>query len=177
MAKKKRVRKDSPPVTFLHGWKQADDYVRRLGDQQNQIEQHQATAKKCIDMIKAELQTKVSKIQKTIDYDALVLQAFCGSHLKDFKKNRSKKLQFGRVGWRKSTSVKTTNSTLDLIKKLLSAAKRKECIIVKESVDKNALAKLTDEQLVSIEAQRKEKDVFFVEPSIPEAADYKESAP
>jgi hypothetical protein len=39
-------------------------------------------------------------------------------------------------------------------------------------VDKEALAKLTEEQLTSVGARRKVKDVFFVEPSSQEAVDY-----
>ena len=55
---------------------------------------------------------------------------------------------------------------------MFSKAKAAACIRVKESVDKEALAKLTDEQLADIGARRKEKDVFFVEPALPEAVDY-----
>jgi RNase H-fold protein (predicted Holliday junction resolvase) len=45
------------------------------------------------------------------------------------------------------------------------------CIRIKESVDKEALAKLTDERLSIVKARRKSKDAFFVEPTLTEAAD------
>ena len=172
MAKRKRVRKDSPRLIPVPDWKHADDIVRRVGGLQYRIEACQGFAKLNIDKIKDELQAKVSGFQAAIDIDTLSLQAFCESRRGEFKKQRSKKLVFGWVGWRKSTSIGIKKTTLDLIKSRLSAAKRKSCIIVKESVDKNALAKLTDELLAKVKAQREEKDVFFVEPSTPEAADY-----
>jgi hypothetical protein len=41
-------------------------------------------------------------------------------------------------------------------------------------VDKEALAKLTDEELASIKARRKTRDAFFVEPILIEAVNYTE---
>ena len=76
------------------------------------------------------------------------------------------------LGWRFSTSVKPSKKTLELIKQVLSKTMQAACVITKESVSKDALAKLTDEQLASVKARRIEKDVFFVEPSSQKAAEY-----
>ena len=103
------------------------------------------------------------------------------AHRDDFKGQKSRKLNFGTLGWRKSTAIRTTKSTYQIIKNALlnklviaglTRAKLNACIRIKESVDKDALARLTDEQLADIKARRDIRDVFFVEPSSQKAADY-----
>jgi phage host-nuclease inhibitor protein Gam len=139
-----------------------------------QIKQAEETAKDDINEIKAELAEKVKPLQEEIKLKVRSLEAFAALHKNDFGKKRSRKLNFGILGWRKSTSISIKKNTLELIKQVFTNAKQKMCIRVKESVDKEALAKLTEEQLASVGARRKEKDVFFVEPSSQEAVDYVE---
>jgi len=170
MAKKKREK--SEVLIPINDWGHADQQVRRIGVLQGQIEELGREAGEKIDEIKANLQAKVAPLQEKIDLHVASIQAFADSHKGEFGKARSRKGQFGVVGWRKSTSVSVKKNTLELIKKLFSGAKRKLCIIVKETVSKEALAKLTDEELASVGARRREKDVFFVEPDITEAVRY-----
>ena len=167
-----RVKSNKPVLIPIPDWEQADLRIRLIGDLQMQISQAEETAKDDINEIKAELAKKVKPLQEEIKLNVQSMEAFAALHKNDFGKKRSRKLSFGILGWRKSTFISIKKNTLEEIKFLFTRAKQKMCIRVKESVDKEALAKLTDEQLASVGARRKEKDVFFVEPSSQEAVDY-----
>jgi len=172
MAKSKRVKSDKPAIIPINDWGHADNIVRKTGDLQQKINQAEHQAKDDINKIKAALAIAVKPFQEELKLLICSLEAFANSRREDFKKARSRKLNFGVLGWRKSSSVSIKKNTLERIKKVLSKAKARACIRTKESVDKDALAKFTDGQLASVGARREEKDVFFVEPDLPEAVDY-----
>jgi len=155
----------------VEDWGQADNLVREIGDLQLKIKQAEASAKDRIDEIKAELAECVKPFCENIDLNVRSLEAFSAGRKKDFGGKKSRKLNFGILGWRQSSSVKTKKNTLELIKEGFSKAKAAVFIRVKENVDKEALAKLTDEQLAGVGARRKVRDDFFVEPFKPEAVD------
>ena len=169
----KRIKSDKPALLQVRDWAHADELIRKIADHQDTIRKKEIIAKVKVDNFKKELAGGVKPYQNAIARFQERLEAFATTNRADFKKQKSMKLNFGILGWRKSTSIGTsTKHTLKLIKEVFSKALQKSCIITKESVSKDALAKLTDEQLASVKARREEKDVFFVEPDSTEAADY-----
>ncbi len=168
----KRVKPDKPVLIPVPNWDHTDQYVRRIGDLTLKINHAQATAKDKIDEIKRELADEVKSLQADIQLYTRSVEVFAVIHNTEFGKQRSKKLNYGTIGWRKSTSTIIKKNTLELIKQFFSKAQAAIYIHTKESVDKDALAKLTDEQLAGIGARRKVKDDFFVDPAIPEAVNY-----
>lgn len=171
MANKGRVKTDKA-LQPVADWDDADRMVREMGDLQTQVKQAEQSAKDDINETKADLAEKVKPLQEQIKGCVQTLEAFAVNRKADFKGNKSRKLNFGVVGWRKSTSISIKKTTLELIKKVFSKAKAAHFIHTKETVDKEALAKLTDKDLTSVGARRKVKDDFFVEPVLPEAVDY-----
>lgn len=168
---KKRIKTDKPLVIPIPNWQEADAIVRRVGDLQLEIVSREQKAKDKIDKAKAELAESVQPILDKIRLHTQSLEAFAVNNRKDFGKNQSKKLNFGLLGWRKSTSISIKKTTLEFIQKIFGR-NYKKYIHTKELVNKEALKQLTDEQLASIAAQRKIKEAFFVEPELPEAVDY-----
>jgi len=168
----KRIKSDKK-ISQVENWVHADLLIREIGDLEIQIEGAQEMATADINDIKAQLVKTTKPLQGRIKTITRDLEAFAVNNRQDFGVAKSRKLSFGILGWRFSSSVSISNDiTLGLIKKVFSRSVRKSCIIVKESVDKNSLAKLTEEQLASVSAQRKSKDTFFVEPVKSEAVDY-----
>lgn len=162
MAKRIKAKTKLIPIDT---WSQADDILKQVGHYQCQIAELERYAQEEIDTIKADVKAAVEPIQECIQLQLDSLQAFAEAHRLDFNGAKSRKLNFGVVGWRLSTSI-TINAkkTLELIKTTFSRKKAGELLIVKESVSKEALAKLTDEDLASVAARRITKDAFFVEP-------------
>lgn len=166
----KRVKpKQSAPV---NNWQEADETIRSVGELQDEICQAQASAKARINAIKEALADEVKDRQALIDYYTRGLEQFAAEHSDEFRPAKSKQLNYGKLGWRKSTKVRIKKTTLELAKKILPARLRKKLIKVKETVSKDAVRELTEEQASAIEARVEEKDVFFVEPAAVEAADY-----
>lgn len=169
---KKREKSDKVVLVPIPDWGHADLQVQRIGVLQSQIDLLEIAAGELIDKVKGDLQRQVKPLQEKIALHVASIEAFAEANKKEFSVARSRKMQFGTVGWRKSTSILTKKNTLDLIKELFNSAKRKLCVSVKETVSKESLAKLTDEELASVGARREEKDVFYVEPDIIEAVQY-----
>jgi len=172
MAKKTRIKSAKQGLIQIRDWAEADKLVGAIGELQAGIEEREQKARIAIDEIKAALAAGVKPIRETIEHSVASLEAYATAHRDELGKARRKKLALGSVGWRKSTSIRVKGTTLERIKAVFSAAKARILIRTKETVDKEALAKLTDEALASIAARREEKDVFYVEPSKVEAAEY-----
>jgi len=172
--KKKRVKSDSKLIP-VKDWDHADRMVKEVGEHHAAIESLQIKAQEEIDKIKEDLKDAVEPIQEEAKTLASSLKAFCVTHKRQFIQARSKKLNFGKVGFHKSTSIRIKkDTTLELIKSVYSRRRAKQYILVSESVSKDALARLTDEQLAEVGARRIVKDDFFVEPNKTEAADLSE---
>jgi len=168
----KRVKSDKANLIEVKGWRHADQLVRDIGDCQGAIQKAEEDARKKIESIKAELAIKTKPVQDMTTRRIHRLEAFAIAHKADFENQKSKKLNFGVLGWRKSTLIRVKKNTLELIKQVFSKVKAALYIHVKETVNKEALAKLTDEQLAGVGARRDSKDVFFVEPDLTQTADY-----
>ncbi|MCK9243640.1 MAG: host-nuclease inhibitor Gam family protein [Dehalococcoidales bacterium] len=168
----RRVKSDKIICIEIGSFEQADNALQKLGELQLAINQAEHTAADKINEAKLELAEATKPLQEEIKGIVYSLELFANARKSDFGKDRSRKLGFGKIGWRKSSFITLKKDTLELIKKLFSKQKAQSCIITKEAVSKDALAKLTDEDLKSVNARRKETDAFFAEPDLPEAVDY-----
>lgn len=168
----KRI-KSEKQIETIADWQQADEYLKSIGELQLEINQAEGLANEAINDAKAEMTKTVEPLQNKIKILSDSLEAFAANHADDFGKAQSRKLNFGLLGWRRSTSISIKDSTLELIRKVFGK-KAETYIRTKEDVDKETLAKLTDQQLASVDAKRKPKEVFFVEPDLPGAVDYPE---
>lgn len=169
MAKKKT--KSDKLVIPCGSWGDADAMVRRVGDYDREIARIEADATAEVEALKAAAATQAGAVKEKRDQLINSLKAFATSvRCQDFQ-GQSRELNHGVIGWRKSTSISITKGTLDKIKDLYSPLLRKQCITIKESVSKDALAKLDEDKLKSIGAKRRHKETFFVEPAEIDTAD------
>lgn len=174
MAKSNRVKSTAALLIPIASWQEADDLVRKAGDIQLDLNKHQRSAKMKIDRVKENLAAETAPLQEHLDHIVRSLEAFCDHHQEDFGKKRSRHLAFGIVGWRKSSKIRTKKTTLQKILDVFGRS-ASSYIRTKQEPDKEALAKLDDEQLKKVDAKREVTDDFFVEPDIPETADYGKS--
>ena len=169
-----RLKSKDQAVINISGWPAADQLLCELGEIQMKITAAEHEAADDVKEIKLELEGKVNPLQDRRDYVVKSLEEFALGHTKDFGESRSRKLNFGILGWRLSSAIEIAGTTLERIKQFFSSSKQKECIRIKESVDKEALAKFTDDELATVKARRKTRDAFFVEPILTKAVDYTE---
>ena len=170
--KSNRVKSGNTRKFIVANWVAAQENVRRIGDLQCHIRIAEAEAKVKLDKITAALQRDTAPAHDEISRRVEGIEAFAKPYLKTSKKTRSRKTPYGVFGWRKSPPAisLSTKHTLGLLTEVLKK-KAKQFINVKETPDKKAMLKLTDEELAAVKARRVLKDEFFVEPTIPEAVD------
>lgn len=162
MAKSKRVKSDSLLIP-IPNWDEADQILRRIGQLQNDIAVSEMACAEQIDAAKLKMQQETLDKHTSVKRYVESLEAFCAAHRAAFGKKQSRQLQFGTLGFRRSTAIAIKKTTLELIKFIYGLASG-DYITVKESPNKEALDKLPDEQLSVIDARREEKETFFVEP-------------
>ena len=170
MGKDKRV-KSAKELAAIKNWKHADELIRTIGDLQGDIQKAEAIAKKKADVITAQLAEDVKSARDGIDLYTESLKAFAAMNRNDFSGQQSKILNFGTLGWRKSAIIIVKNATAGLIEAVFGK-RAAQYLHVKVTPNKEAMAKLTDDELASVAAQRKGKEVFYVEPFERKAADY-----
>jgi len=167
-----RIKPDTTALITIDNWEKADQLLRDLGDLQLKVAAAEAKAGDDINEVKAELAEAVKLFGGQQQQYVKSLEAFAVARRAEFKGQKSRQLNWGVLGWRKSTVMHVKKNTLWLIKELFSRAKAQTLIRTKETVDKDAMGKLTDEELVDIGARRVMKNTFFAEPGRLKAVDY-----
>lgn len=124
-----------------------------------------------IEGIETELSTKINDAQDKAAKLAAPLkekrtllekqvQTFTENHKGDLD-GKSKKLNFGQVGFRKSVKTELINKTDEVIT-ALKKFKMTDCIEVKETVKKISLKKYSDQELEKVGAKRVTEENFFL---------------
>jgi phage host-nuclease inhibitor protein Gam len=80
---------------------------------------------------------------------------------RDELKGKTRILNFGKVGFRQSTKIVIKG--MQAVLKTLKARGMTDCIIVKESVNKDRLREYPDEVIASVGATKKVTDTFWYE--------------
>jgi phage host-nuclease inhibitor protein Gam len=149
-----------PQVGKINSLEDANLVLKEIGLLERELESIDAEAHKQMADIKAAAVKKGEALRKRIVDNAALLGAYAEYNRSDlFKDRKSVDLVFGSFGYRKSTSLSVKKTTLELLKKLNLG----KYIRLKEEPDKDAMAAMTDEELVQVDAVRKVKDDFFCE--------------
>jgi len=160
----KRIKVKDDLYTILT-FDQADTHLAKIGTLIQEKEAAEAEANAIINQAKADLKKRSAPITEKIQKHVRSLEHYCNKNREAFGRSQSMKRLFGRLGWRRSTSISVKKSTLQKIKDVFKS-KATSLLHIKETPDKEALAKLTDEQLVSVDARRVLKEEFFAEPDL-----------
>jgi len=99
---KSRIKSDKQ-IETIADWQAADDFIKQIGDLQLEIKQHETTANDTINLAKSDLAKAVNPLLERITVLTDSLEAFAANRPDDFGKAQSRKLNFGLLGWRKST--------------------------------------------------------------------------
>ena len=149
-----------PSMAKLESLDDVNLALRDIGLAEKELEAIDNEANKQIAEIKTETAKKGEKLRLRIQDLSAKIAAFAEYNKADlFKDNKSVELSFGKFGWRKTTKISVKKTTLELLKKMNLFS----CIRTKEEPDKNAMAELTDEALLQVDACRKVCDDFFCE--------------
>lgn len=161
------AREKAKGATTLSSWNEADAALKRIGECEREIRKKEAAATARIEEIKAKLAVDLGPLVGKKNAELHNLEEFAKLHkgemLDETKGKKSIALNHGSLGFRQSTRIIVRK--VERVIELLKAAKRKECIRIKESVDKEALRKLPDDELLDYGVRREVTDEFWCEPA------------
>lgn len=147
-----------PNIGKIKTLEDANLALKEIGLLEHELEAIDGEANKKIAEIKADCAKQGEVYRKRITDLSALLGAFAEYNREElFKDRKSQKLSFGEFGYRKSTAISIKKTTLELLKKL----KLDRYIRVKEEIDKDLMAEMSDEALAQVDAVRKVKDAFF----------------
>ncbi|MCX7731605.1 MAG: host-nuclease inhibitor Gam family protein [candidate division WOR-3 bacterium] len=145
------------PVSSLE---ECDQALARIAYLQRTLQKADAELNDKIDRLKAETALQTAQFRQELEQLINGVEAFGETHKAElFSKEKTRELPHGFIGFRSSTYISITQKTLSLLKKLGFSF----CIRIKESVDKEKLAKLSDDQLAQVSAKRVTQDHFWFE--------------
>lgn len=126
-----------------------------------------------VDEINADLNRRIADIKQKADNEAKVyydkikalevdIKEFVVKHREEFE-GKTKQLNFGKTGFRLSTSlVVPSNKTADIIASL-KRYNMTDCLNIKESINKDVLKKYPSEDILKTGAYLKSTDDFWYE--------------
>ena len=163
MARKKVI--DELPE--FESWDDVNQALGTIGDNQRMVESFEAEMQEKIDAAKAEAEAKSRLYLDGIKRLEIQIRAFAEAHRDDMDGKKTKTLNFGSVGFRKSTKItlpKAPGKLAEIVKQLIAKG-MSDCVKqTPPKIDKDALRKYPTADIVGAGAGIKVDDVFWYEP-------------
>lgn len=160
----KRV-KVEPPKPFA-SWEEADEALRQIGEARRAIEVCEHTMQAKIDMAKEEAAAESQPYLELIRAQEQRLSAFADLERDNLVRRKSRELNYGILGFRKSTKVvlpRGAAKVTEIINRLRSRGMT-DCIVTPAArIDKEALKKYPANDIIEIGASLDVSDTFWYE--------------
>ncbi|GHU54768.1 hypothetical protein AGMMS49975_15610 [Clostridia bacterium] len=149
-------------VEELGGWNEVDEALRQIADCDREVAE-----------ITNELNENINKLKKKSEMQAVAfinskntlsaqIESFVTEHKNEIA-GKTKFLNFGKVGFRKSVNTTySASKAADIIESLKLQSMHK-CINVKETINKTVLGTYPNDILAKLGVKKVEKDTFFYE--------------
>lgn len=160
-----RIRIQAVPV--LKSWEEVDNALREIGENQIALLEIEGEMNKQLNGIKQSAALEGKPHQDRIDKLSKDIEAFVNER-RDELHGKTKALNFGSTGFRLSTKVvvPTAKEKVAEIIRNLRVHKMTDCIVSKESVDKETLKRYGEETVLKVGAKFKKDDVFWCDPDL-----------
>lgn len=145
-------------------WNDVDNALKEIAQAELDLLDIEGELNKQINGAKAAAAQEAKPLQDRIDVLGKDIKAFVDEH-RDELEGKTKQLIFGKTGYRKSTKViiPKAKDKLAAIIKNLKARKMTDCIVVKETVNKEAIKKYSADDIARAGMVLKQEDVFWFE--------------
>ncbi len=146
----------------LRSWEEVDSTLKKIREAEIALGDISTTAEKLILDIKQQAEEDAQLYKDSIKKMELQVKEFTTVHRDDMLPAKSKEMTFGQVGFRISTKVilpKKIERVIAKLKKLGMA----DCIITKETVDKDILKTYDEKTIMEVGGTLKKTDAFWYE--------------
>lgn len=159
-----RVRMPDEPA--LKNWEDVDMNLKEIGEYQFQMEQIEADMNQKISDLKLAAEIQAKPLKDSIKVLERQMKDYAEANRDALGSKKTKIVNFGKLGFRKSTKVKlprAANKLLEVIKRLRSYGMT-DCIIQPpEKINKDALKKYPEADILKVGATLDIEDAFWYE--------------
>ena len=149
-------------VPVLKSWDEVNERLRELGACEIDISLINAEMNMAIDAAKRQAEESAAQLKAEMSRLKAEIKEFA-EYNKAAMEGKSKRMTFGKVGFRQSSGVSYPAKDADTVLRNLKELGMTDCVNVKETINKEALEKYSDERIAGVGACRKVKDNFFIE--------------
>ncbi len=160
MAKRRKRIEDEERIK---NWDDVDLTLKELAELEGKIEKLEVEMNDEISDLKLDYQDKFSPLLTKIKDLGKDLKKFVKANRGDLGAKKSRESIFGKVGFRKSTSITIPRGTEEAIVNALKARKMMSCIITKENVNRDVLVTCDDHIIEEVGAVKNVKNTFWYE--------------
>lgn len=145
----------------LKSWTDVDDTLRQIAVLERKLVKLESEQNATIDKIKAQTSEQAEPIRATLKTLGADLKDYAERNRTEFLDQKTRALNFGKVGFRLSTKlvIKNVANTLSA----LLALGLNACVRTRQEPDKEAMRELSDDQLAAVGAARQKVDEFWFE--------------
>ena len=145
----------------LKSWEEVDGVLKQIRQNELDISRISADMEKCILDIKERADSEAAPLKDEIKKLELQIKEYVTLN-RDELKGKSREMTFGTVGFRLSTKL-VVPKAVDKIIKQLKKLGMGDCVIIKESVNKDILKTYDEKTILSVGASLKKEDAFWYE--------------
>lgn len=152
----------------IQNWDDVDKALRLIGEREIALANLEGEMTLKINAIKEDAKTAAEPITAEKKELEKAVEGFCAANKAEFATKRSKELTFGKIGYRlvKSVSIPRVKAKIEGILKALKSYGLADCIVSTETIDKDKIVELRDEDLVKLGLSRTVKDSFRIETNL-----------
>lgn len=155
--------------TTLKSWAEVDTSLKAIAVIQSKVSSEEAVLNDKILKIQESIQPAIERMKSEQIGLERDIQLYCEANKTEFDSSRSKELNYGVVGFRKSTGALKTmkGMTWEACKNLIKASRalRDKFLRIKEDIDKNAILSsgMKADQMAKLGLHIAQEDNFYIE--------------
>jgi len=146
----------------LQSWEDVDKALREIAEAEIVLGDIEGQMNQRVNAAKEEAVNLAIPFQDRIKALTALVKSYAESQKAELD-GKSRKLNFGSVGFRLSSSVSIAAKKVDIVLNNLKKFKMSDCITTKETINKEVLEKYSDKDIAKIGASRKRVDKFWLE--------------
>ncbi len=146
----------------LKSWEEVDSTLKQIREAEIALTDISTTAEKLILDIKQQAEEDAQQYKDKIKQYELQVKEFTTVHRDEMLPAKSKEMTFGQVGFRMSTKVILPQKLERVIAKLKKLGMG-DCIITKETIDKDILKTYDEKTILEVGGTLKKSDTFWYE--------------
>lgn len=153
-------------MLIIGSWTDVDRALERIGILELETGERCSSLGRKLYELLGEYSQELKEISEEKKAVEAAVESFCLLNKAEFTKKRSKQFHYGKIAFRTAERIEVPDDLEEAVISTLKKLGYAECIEIRERLDKNALKKLSDGDLVRCGIRRTREDHFRVDPDL-----------